>query len=114
MPVLRRWRPLVLFTVVEMGVPWFVLFRAERHVSSSVTAVIATVPLFGAVVARTTGSHGVDARKVAGLLLGGGSVFATRPATGGRRRWRRHRWPGAAVDLTAPGRASHPPARSWR
>jgi drug/metabolite transporter (DMT)-like permease len=74
-PVLRRWRTVVAFAVVEMGVPWFLLFGAERHVSSSLAALlIATVPLFAAVVAWTTRSDRLDGRRVAGLALGFGGV----------------------------------------
>ncbi|MGA2520966.1 MAG: DMT family transporter [Acidimicrobiales bacterium] len=74
-PVLRRWRPLVAYTVVELGVPWFVLFRAERNVSSSLAALlIASVPLFAAVVAWLTRSDRLSAFRVGGLLLGFGGV----------------------------------------
>jgi drug/metabolite transporter (DMT)-like permease len=74
-PVLRRWRPLLVYTVVEMGVPWVLLFNAERHVSSSLSALlIATVPLFAAVVAWCTGSDRLDRRRVGGLLFGFGGV----------------------------------------
>jgi len=74
-PVLRRWRPLVAYTVVEMGVPWFLLFGAERHVSSSLAALlIATVPLFAALVAWLTRSDRLDGARLGGLLLGFGGV----------------------------------------
>jgi drug/metabolite transporter (DMT)-like permease len=73
--VLRRWRYLLLYTFVELGVPWFLLFNAERHVSSSLSALlIATVPLFAAVVAWTSGSESLDRRRVGGLALGFGGV----------------------------------------
>ena len=74
-PVLQRWRPLVAYTVVELGVPWFVLFRAERTVSSSLAALlIASVPLFAAMVAWVTRSDRLSGLRVAGLLLGFGGV----------------------------------------
>ena len=74
-PLRGRWRAVVVFAVVEMGVPWFLLFGAERHVSSSLAALlIATVPLFAAVVAWMTRSDRLDARRVAGLALGFGGV----------------------------------------
>jgi drug/metabolite transporter (DMT)-like permease len=73
--VLRRWRYVLLYTVVELAVPWFLLFNAERHVSSSLSALlIATVPLFAAVVAWTSGSETLDRRRVGGLVLGFGGV----------------------------------------
>jgi drug/metabolite transporter (DMT)-like permease len=72
---LRHWRYLLLYTFVELGVPWFLLFNAERHVSSSLSALlIATVPLFAAVVAWTSGSETLDRRRVGGLVLGFGGV----------------------------------------
>ena len=47
--LLPRWRPVVLFTVVELGVPWFLLSDAERRVSSSLAGLlVASVPLVGA------------------------------------------------------------------
>jgi drug/metabolite transporter (DMT)-like permease len=74
-PVLRHWRPVLLYTFVEMGVPWFLLFSAEQHVSSSLSALlIATVPLFAAMVAWLTGSERLDGRRVGGLVLGFGGV----------------------------------------
>ena len=51
-PVLRRWRPLVAFTVIEMAIPWLFLSEAEQHLSSSLSGLlIAAVPLVGVVVA---------------------------------------------------------------
>jgi drug/metabolite transporter (DMT)-like permease len=74
-PALRRWRPVLVFAVVEMGVPWLLLFGAERRVSSSLAALlIATVPLFAAAVAVVTRSDRLDARRVGGLVLGFGGV----------------------------------------
>ena len=74
-PALRRWRPVLAFAVVEMGVPWWLLFGAERKVSSSLAALlIATVPLLAAVVAVVTRSDQLDARRVGGLVLGFGGV----------------------------------------
>ena len=46
--VLRRWRPLVAFTVAEMIVPQFLLGAAEERLPSSTTGLlIAAVPLAG-------------------------------------------------------------------
>jgi drug/metabolite transporter (DMT)-like permease len=74
-PVLRKWKPLVVYTFVEIGVPWFLLFSAERHLSSSLSGLlIATVPLIAALVAWLTGSDRIDRRRMAGLLAGLGGV----------------------------------------
>jgi drug/metabolite transporter (DMT)-like permease len=57
-PLLRRWVPLLVFVVVEIAVPWWLLAKAEQELSSSLTALlIAAVPLIGAAVARTTGKR---------------------------------------------------------
>lgn len=51
-PVLRRWRPLIVFSVVEMAIPWLLLGEAEQHLSSSLAGLlIAAVPLVGVLVA---------------------------------------------------------------
>lgn len=50
--VLRRWPALVLYTVVEIVVPWLFLARAEQDLDSSTTAMlISAVPVVGVVVA---------------------------------------------------------------
>ena len=72
-PVLRRWRPLVAFTVIEVAVPWLLLSDAERHLSSSLSGLlVAGVPLVGVVVAHAIGSddRGGGALRYLGLLLG--------------------------------------------
>lgn len=70
--VVRRWRPLVAFTLLEMALPWYLITTAEKSVSSSFSGLmIATVPLLAAVAAITHGDRA--ARRpaaLAGLLLG--------------------------------------------
>lgn len=69
--VLRHWRAVLVYTVVEIGVPWVLLFDAERHLTSSLAGLlIAAVPLVGAVLAVATGTDRLDRRRAAGLLLG--------------------------------------------
>ncbi len=77
-PLLRRWRPLVAFTVVELAIPWFLLSDAERRLSSSFCGLmIAAVPLVGAVMALLTGhDERLDGRRLIGLLVGLGGVVA--------------------------------------
>ena len=56
MPVLRRWRPLVVFTLAEIIVPQFLLSSAEERLPSSTTGLlIAAVPLAGVGVAFLLG-----------------------------------------------------------
>jgi drug/metabolite transporter (DMT)-like permease len=71
-PVLRRWRPLVAFTVIEVAIPWLLLSDAERKLTSSLAGLlIAAVPLVGVLVARLVGTDDrVDALRLVGLLLG--------------------------------------------
>jgi drug/metabolite transporter (DMT)-like permease len=71
-PVLRRWKPLVAFAVLEIAIPWLLLGNAEQHLPSSLTGLlVAAVPLVGVVAGRLTGTGDhVDARRWAGLLLG--------------------------------------------
>lgn len=74
---LRRWRALVVYTVVELAIPWLLLFTAEKHISSSLSGLlIGTVPLFAAALAFATGSDHVDARRLVGLVAGMAGVAA--------------------------------------
>jgi drug/metabolite transporter (DMT)-like permease len=70
--LLARWRPIALFTVIEMAIPWLLLAHAERRVTSSLAGLfMASVPLVGAALARVTGRHErLGARRVGGLLVG--------------------------------------------
>jgi drug/metabolite transporter (DMT)-like permease len=70
--LLPRWRPILLFTIVELAVPWVLLSDAERRVTSSLAGlVVASVPLVGAVLARLIGGHEpLGRRRLAGLATG--------------------------------------------
>jgi drug/metabolite transporter (DMT)-like permease len=76
--LLAHWRPIALFTVVEMAIPWFLLSDAERRVTSSFAGLfMASVPLVGAVIARFLGRHEpLGARRVLGLGVGLAGVVA--------------------------------------
>jgi drug/metabolite transporter (DMT)-like permease len=71
-PLLPYWRPLILYTLVEVAIPWFLLSDAERRLSSSLTGLmVAAVPLIGAVLAWLTGGQDRPApRRLAGLVVG--------------------------------------------
>ncbi|PZS33702.1 MAG: EamA family transporter [Pseudonocardiales bacterium] len=71
-PVLRRWRPLIAFTAIEMAVPWWLLSDAETRLSSSMAGLlIAAVPLVGVLVARLAGTNDrMQPSRLVGLLLG--------------------------------------------
>lgn len=76
--LLARWRPIALFTIVEMGIPWLLLSDAERRVTSSLAGLfMASVPLIGAVLSRVAGRHErLGARRLVGLLVGLAGVVA--------------------------------------
>jgi drug/metabolite transporter (DMT)-like permease len=55
-PVLRRWKWLVAFTLAEIAVPWVALGTAEQRLPSSTTGLlIAAVPLAGVALAFVSG-----------------------------------------------------------
>src|SRR3954462_2209149 len=71
-PALRYWRPLLLFTVLEMTGPWLLLSYAETRLSSSLTGLlVATVPFVAAVAARVAGDEDrLTATRLGGMALG--------------------------------------------
>ncbi|MEU1547611.1 DMT family transporter [Nocardia sp. NPDC005745] len=76
-PVLRRWRPLLLYTLVEITGPWFLIGYAETTLNSStVGLLIAAVPLIAVVIVTVLGHDRFDARRVIGLLAGFAGVAA--------------------------------------
>ena len=78
LPVLRRWRPLIAFTLVEMIVPQFLLGSAEERLPSSTTGLlIAAVPLAGVGVAFLLGRpERLEPLNWAGIALGMAGVAA--------------------------------------
>jgi drug/metabolite transporter (DMT)-like permease len=76
-PVLRRWRPLIAYTAVELCIPWYFLAFAEQTLSSSLTGLLlAMVPLVSAVLVLATGHERLGVRRVVGLVLGFAGVAA--------------------------------------
>jgi drug/metabolite transporter (DMT)-like permease len=78
MPVLRRWRPLLVFTLVELVVPQFLLGVAEQRLPSSTTGLlIAAVPLAGVGIAFLLGRpERLAPLNWLGIALGMGGVAA--------------------------------------
>jgi drug/metabolite transporter (DMT)-like permease len=76
--LLPRWKPLALFAIIEICVPWLMLGFAEQQISSSLTGLlIAAVPLVGALLAHYgPAGDALDPRRVVGLLLGLAGVAA--------------------------------------
>ena len=51
-PVIRRWKPMLAYTIIEIVVPWYFLSSAEQHLPSSTAGLLlAAVPLAGVAVA---------------------------------------------------------------
>lgn len=72
----RRWMPIVVYTVIEVGVPWLLLSRAEQHLTSSLSGLlIATVPLIAVLYSWATRHEAAPGwRRFAGLVIGFGGV----------------------------------------
>lgn len=77
-PLLARWRPLLVYTVVELTLPWWLLTSAEEHLSSALSGLlVAAVPLLGVLLARLAGdSEPVGRTRLAGLSVGIAGVAA--------------------------------------
>ncbi|MGN6742716.1 MAG: DMT family transporter [Amnibacterium sp.] len=70
-PVLRRWKAVLVYTVVEIVGPWVLLGHAETRLTSSTTGLlIAAVPIAAAVLVTALGQDRLDARRIVGLLVG--------------------------------------------
>ena len=70
-PLRPQWKWLLVYTLVEIAAPWFLVSDAERRITSSLTGLlIAAVPSIGAALAFVTGGERVDSRRVVGLALG--------------------------------------------
>ena len=70
--VLRHWRWVVAFAVVEVAVPWVLLASAEQRISSSLAGLlIAGVPLVGALIAVVVGgAERLGRGGLVGLVVG--------------------------------------------
>ena len=54
--VVRRWKPMLAYTIVEIVIPWYFLSSAEQHLPSSTAGLLlAAVPLAGVGVAFLLG-----------------------------------------------------------
>ena len=74
----KHWKWVLFFAVMEMVIPWWLITEAGRHISSGLTAlVIATVPMFGVVVASLLGDKSVRHPKtLIGMVVGFAGVVA--------------------------------------
>jgi drug/metabolite transporter (DMT)-like permease len=90
--LLRHWRWLAAYAVIEIAGPWALLSTAERHLSSSTSGLlIASVPVIGAVIALASGRLGgardpadrLTTVRVVGLAMGfAGVALLAGPGAG--------------------------------
>jgi drug/metabolite transporter (DMT)-like permease len=75
---LKHWKWVLFFAVMEMIIPWWFITEAGRHISSGLTALlIATVPMFGVVVASLVGDKTIrNPKTLFGMLIGFAGVVA--------------------------------------
>ena len=75
---LKHWKWVLFFAVMEMIIPWWFITEAGRHISSGLTALlIATVPMFGVVVASLVGDKSIrNPKTLFGMLIGFAGVVA--------------------------------------
>ncbi len=74
-PVLRRWKVLLVYTLVEITGPWLLLGHAEQRLTSSTAGVlIAIVPLISALIIWGIGGERLSRRRTSGLVVGFGGV----------------------------------------
>ncbi len=71
-PVLRRWKPLVIFAIVEIALPWYALGAAEVRLPSSTTGLLlASIPLVAIGVAFAFGGRDrIGALNALGIVIG--------------------------------------------
>jgi drug/metabolite transporter (DMT)-like permease len=72
------WRPVLLYTIVEVALPWWLLGKAEQRLPSSLTGLlVAAVPLIGAGLSwALREEERLDARRFTGLLIGLAGVIS--------------------------------------
>lgn len=77
-PVLRAWRWVLAYSVVDMTLPWPLMALAEERLPSSLVGLlVAAVPLVAAIMLLITrADHGFDLRRAAGLVVGFAGVAA--------------------------------------
>ncbi len=76
-PVLRYWKWVLAYTLVEITGPWLLIGKAETSLSSStVGLLIAAVPLIAVVMVTRLGHDRLDRRRILGLVIGIAGVAA--------------------------------------
>jgi drug/metabolite transporter (DMT)-like permease len=88
--VVRNFGWIVVFGVVEFGVPWFLMSTAEEHITSSLTSLlICGVPLLSVVVQRLRRGEHIETRRYLGLAIGacGVAFLVGLDLSGGTLTW---------------------------
>lgn len=66
---------IVVFGVVEFGIPWFFMASAEEHITSSLTSLlVCAVPLLAVIVQRARRNEHIEPRRYLGLGVGAAGV----------------------------------------
>lgn len=89
--MLKDFKWIAIFAIVEFGVPWYLMSTAERHISSSLTSLlICSVPLLAVVAQRIrrTEEH-ISHRRFFGLGIGalGVALLVGLDLRGGSLTW---------------------------
>ena len=71
-PIFAKFKWVLIYTVIEFGIPWLMMTTAEKHITSSLTALlVGSVPLLAALLYRFTVVHEpFGPRRTIGLFLG--------------------------------------------
>jgi drug/metabolite transporter (DMT)-like permease len=91
-PVLiKNLRWIIIFAVIEFGIPWYCMATAEKHISSSLTSLlICCVPLFAVIAQRVRRSgEQISQRRYFGLGIGavGVALLVGLDLRGGSITW---------------------------
>ncbi|MGA7362971.1 MAG: EamA family transporter [Candidatus Dormiibacterota bacterium] len=77
-PLLAKWRPLLVYSLVEIAIAWLLLSDAETRISSSLSGLlVAAVPLVGVAIVWASGTQDrLTGARLLGLLMGVAGVGA--------------------------------------
>jgi drug/metabolite transporter (DMT)-like permease len=71
LPGFQKLRWLVVFTLIEIAIPWFLLGHAETRLNSSTAGLLlAVVPLIAALIVTKLGHERLERRRMLGLSIG--------------------------------------------
>ena len=89
--LVKNFNWIILFGVVEFGIPWYLMSTSERHITSSLTSlIICAVPLFSVIAGRFSSTHEpIGTRRLMGLFAGaiGVALLVGLDLKGGSLTW---------------------------